>query len=129
MNKLFYPVIFQPEEVGYSVTVPDLEGCCSQGDTLEETLDMVRDAIGLWLDPDTATEVPVASNPADIVAPEGSFVMVVEFDPLAYQKKHNNRAIKKTLSIPAWLNTLAEDAHLNFSRVLQEALKAKLNLE
>lgn len=129
MNKLYYPVIFRPEEVGYSVTVPDLDGCISQGDTLEEALEMVRDAIGLWLDPDTAVEIPTASNPADIAVPDGGFIVLVEFDPLAYQKKHNNRSVKKTLSIPAWLNTLAEDAHLNFSRVLQEALKAKLDLE
>lgn len=127
MKKLYYPAIFSPEEVGYCVTVPDLAGCVTQGDTLEDAMEMVRDAVGLWLD--ASAEIPVASNPATLTVPGGGFVALVEFDPLAYQKKHNNRAVKKTLSIPAWLNAIAEDAHLNFSRVLQEALQEKLGLE
>lgn len=126
MNKLYYPVVFHPEEVGYSLSVPDLEGCFTQGDTLEEALEMVKDAIGLQLDGES--DYPTPSAPGSIAVQDGDFLMLVEFDSLAYQRKHNNRSIKKTLSIPAWLNELAEASHINFSHVLQDALKEKLHL-
>lgn len=126
MPKIYYPVIFHPEEVGYSASVPDLEGCFTQGDSLEEALEMVQEAIGLYLDGETT--YPEPSVPESIKTEDKDFMMVVAFDHLAYQKKHNKRAVKKTLSIPAWLNEEAEAAHLNFSRILQEALKLKLNI-
>lgn len=126
MKNIYYPVIFHPEDTGYSVCVPDLEGCFTQGETLEEALEMVQEAIGLYLEGET--NYPEASNPKDVQTQASDFMMVVAFDRLAYQKKHNKRAVKKTLSIPAWLNEEAEAAHLNFSRILQEALKVKLNL-
>lgn len=126
MTKIYYPVIFHPEEVGYSASVPDLEGCFTQGDSLEEALEMVQEAIGLYLDGETT--YPEPSVPESIKTENHDFMMVVAYDHLAYQKKHNKRAVKKTLSIPAWLNEEAEAAHLNFSRVLQEALKLKLNI-
>lgn len=124
MKKL-YPVLFHPEDVGYSVSVPDMPGCFTQGDSLEETLDMIQDAIGLYLE---GEELPEATAPEKLAVDAGDFVMIVEYDSLAYARKHNNRAVKKTLSIPAWLNEVAEAAHLNFSKVLQDALKEKLDI-
>lgn len=123
--KKFYPTIFHPEGTGYSVSVPDLNGCFTQGDSLEEALSMATEAIGLYLEGETA---PDATPPERVQVPDGDFLMVVEFDPVAYAKKHNHKAVKKTLSIPAWLNDLAEAANINYSRVLQEALKKQLNL-
>jgi len=126
MNKLYYPVIFTHEDTGFSVSVPDLPGCFTQGDTLNESVDMVQDAIGLYLD--GVTEYPAASAPDNICVPSGSFVMVIPFDVTAYQRKHNTKAVKKTLTIPGWLNEAAESAHVNFSSVLQDGLKKQLNL-
>lgn len=124
---IFYPVIFHPEAIGYSTCVPDLDGCFSQGDTLTEALEMTTDAIGLFLN--SIQEFPAASAPDTIVVPAGDFMMVVPFDALAYQRKHNTKSVKKTLTIPAWLNEAAEAEHVNFSGLLQEALKKKLNIE
>lgn len=126
MKKLYYPVVFHPEEVGFSVSVPDLEGCFTQGDTLEEALDAIQDAVGLYLEGES--DVPSPSAPGTVTAPKGDFVMLVPFDPLDYQRRHNTRAVKKTLSLPAWLNEAAEAAHINFSSVLQEGLKRQLGL-
>lgn len=123
----FYPVIFHPEPTGYSTSVPDLDGCFSQGDTLSEALEMITEAIGLFLD--GMKELPAASIPDTVVVPTGDFMMVVPFDRLAYQRKHNTKAVKKTLTIPAWLNEAAEAEHVNFSGILQEALKKRLNIE
>ena len=130
MKKLFYPVVFHPEESGYSVSVPDIEGCFSQGETLEEACEMAKDAIGLCLEEYAAQgqEFPAASSPGELSLEEGDFVALVDFDPLEYRKKHDNRAVKKTVTIPSWLNTLAEEQHLSFSGILQEGLKQHLNL-
>ena len=124
MRYVFYPAVFHPEETGYSVTVPDIEGCFTQGDTMSEAVAMAQDAIGLMLE--DYKVYPTPSSPAGIPLEAGEFVAMVPFDEAAYKKQQ--KPVKKTLSIPAWLNDAAEEAHVNFSGVLQEALKAKLNI-
>lgn len=57
---------------------------------------------------------------------EGSVPVIIHFDMEAYKKKHNSRAVKKTLSIPEWLNEEAMAMGINFSQVLQEALLMKI---
>ena len=127
MRNVYYPAIFHPEDVGgYSVSVPDIEGCFTQGDTMDEAVEMAQDAIGLMLE--DCAETPKASTPAQLHLEAGDFVVVIPFDALAYKRRHDNRSVKKTLSIPSWLNEEAEAAHLNFSGILQEALKAKLKI-
>ena len=125
MKNTYYPAVFHPEEVGYSVFVPDIEGCSTQGDTVDEAVEMAKDAIGLMLE--GLSEYPQASIPSAQTLAEGEFVVMIPFNPAEYARK-TNRAVKKTLSLPAWLNEAAEAAHLNFSGVLQEALKAKLDM-
>jgi antitoxin HicB len=131
MKKHYYPTVFQPEEVGYSVWLADIDGAISQGDTLEEAIENIKDAFGLYVEEahELKSELPKASNPADITLEKGQFVCLIEFDWVEYQRKHGNKAVKKTLTIPAWLNTLAEEEQINFSGVLQDALKAKLELK
>lgn len=130
-TKFVYPAIFDEEEVGgYSVSFPDLSGCITEGDTLDEVFDMARDAMGIYLSQMEADckEIPTASNPAEL-HPEGKgFVAMVDMDILAYKQKHDNRAVKKTLSIPQWLNSMAEREGVNFSNVLQKALREKLGV-
>ena len=127
MSNIYYPAVFHPEEVGFSVSVPDVEGCFTQGDTLEEAVEMALDAIGLCLE--GAETLPTPSLPNSVQTEPSDFVALVAFDQLEYQKKHNNRAVKKTLTLPAWLNALAEEQHINFSSVLQTALKQQLHLD
>lgn len=131
MTRIFYPAIFTPEaDGGYSVVVPDIEGCITEGDTLEEAHDMAFDAVGLNLVElaKSNNSLPSPSKPDNLPVKKGDFVVLVEFDMVAYQKKHDTKAIKKTLTIPSWLNSMAESQHINFSSVLQSALKEKLNL-
>jgi predicted RNase H-like HicB family nuclease len=124
--RVFYPVIFRPEPLagGYSVSAPDLDGCFSQGDTLEEACVYIKEAIGLWLE---GEEYPIPSDPRDIRCEADDFVVMVEFDMSEY-KKRAAKTIKKTLSLPVWLNDEAERRHVNFSGVLQEALKQRLGI-
>lgn len=124
MYQVFYPVVFHPEGVGFSVAVPDIEGCFTQGSDMNEAVAMAQEAIGLMLE-DCKTYLK-PSNPANICLGPNEFVVMVPFDEAAYKKRQ--RSVKKTLSIPAWLNEAAEEAHINFSGVLQEALKKKLDI-
>lgn len=129
MSKHFYPAVFTKEETGYSVRFPDLEGCFTEGDTIEEAYDMAVEAMGLYLKQSEGVfSFPKAQDVNNIKTSANETVVLIEFDELEYMKKHNSRAVKKTLSIPQWLNTLAEQNNVNFSQVLQNALKQQLNV-
>ena len=95
---------------------------------MEEALDMVQEVIGLMLEDKKPEEYPKASQPNEIKLEGNQFVMMVAFDKLAYDKKYNAKAVKKTLSIPAWLNNLAIDNDINFSNLLQRALIQELGV-
>ena len=129
-TKIYYPTIFQKEDVGYSVWVPDIQGCVSQGDSFEEAAEYITEAIGLCLETlsDNNADIPKPSAPESIKIEENQFVSMVAFDPVEYETKYSTKAVKKTLTIPAWLNTIAERNNINFSSVLQSALIEKLGL-
>lgn len=127
MKNIFYPAVFHPEDVGYSVTIPDIEGCFTQGDTMDEAVEMAQDAIGLMLE--DVKDYPVPSDPSTIQTEKKDFVAMVPFNWMDYKRRNDNKAVKKTLTIPSWLNEAAEAAHINFSGVLQDALVVKLNIQ
>lgn len=89
---------------------------------------MAFHALGLMLSymMEQKEELPSASNPNDIELEDNQLLVVIEFSLDAYRKKHNSKAVKKTLSIPEWLNEEAMDMGINFLQVLQEALITKL---
>lgn len=131
MKKIIYPAVFHPEEVGgYSVDFPDLLGCVTEGDTLEEAIRMAEDALGIYLYSlkEDGEEAPAPSDPADIEVSGRDFISLVTYDEVAYLKRTDSHSVKKTLTIPAWMDTLARENHLNFSNVLQNAIRRELNL-
>lgn len=129
-NIYYYTAILHKEDKGYSIWLNDIPGCVSQGDTLEDAIFYIKDALGLYYEDcqSKGTEMPEPKSPEGIELEKGEFAAMVEFDALEYMKRRSNKAVKKTLSIPAWLNTLAEENHINFSSVLQSALKERLNV-
>lgn len=130
MNKVYYyPAIFTKEDVGFSVSFPDFPGCYTEGDTIEEAYKMSASAIGLYAQNEDGTFVfPKASEPSDITLGKNDFLVLVEFDLVEYLKNTSDKAVKKTLTIPSWLNNLAEQNNVNFSNVLQNALIEHLNV-
>ncbi|MCM1058052.1 MAG: type II toxin-antitoxin system HicB family antitoxin [Firmicutes bacterium] len=131
MKKLFYPAFFhKAEEGGFWVSFPDIPDCLTQGDDMTQAYEMAVDALGLALVCREKEQQPFpdASDPT-VIAPEpDSFLVVIEFDMLAYKKRTGSRSVKKTLSIPEWLNEAAMSMNLNFSQILQEALISKMQL-
>lgn len=129
MAKYAYPAIFTPEEDGsFSIIFPDLEGCYTCGDSLEDGIEMAEDALALVLygyEKD-GRPIPAASDPSTLSVSGNDFVNYIACDTMEYRKMYNNKAIKKTLTIPEWLNEAASAMGLNFSQVLQEALLQKI---
>ena len=131
MAKYVYPAIFTPEkEGGFSVRFPDLDGCYTCGDDLGDAIFMAEDVLPLFLCgyEDEKKTIPVSSDMNNIALKKKEFVNYIRCDTLDYRKKLNTKSIKKTLTIPEWLNEEAMAAGVNFSQVLQEALKEKLQL-
>ena len=129
MNEYIYPAIFtyDKNEECYLVDFIDLKGCSTYGNTLIEAFNMAQDAMGLYLD--ELKEIPEATNDfSAIKLKKNQFINYVNIDMNDYHRKHNNKAIKKTLTIPCWLNNLSEKNNINFSQVLQEALKERLGI-
>jgi len=126
--KAAYPIILSPCDFGYFVTVPDFN-INTQGENLTNAIEMARDAISLYgiTQEDLGNPIPESSS---VVPPheENEICTFVDVDFSAYRKSIDNRAVKKTLSIPSWLNVAAEKAGINFSRVLQDALMKQLNI-
>lgn len=117
-----YPAIIHKEDGAYWVEFPDLEGCSTCGATLEETMELASEALGLYLVSllEDGSALPDAS---DIESLEG-LTSYITTDLTKYRR--DTRAVKKMLSIPAWLAKEAEAQNLSLSKVLQEALQEKL---
>ncbi len=133
MAKYVYPAIFTPEEEGgYSIRFPDIENCFTGAATLAEAMEMANDVLCLMLydleQKGAAIPAPSAVQALHQQAVGEEFVTLISCDTIAYRRFYDSKAVKKTLSIPSWLNDMAERAGVNFSGVLQEALKQRLNI-
>lgn len=133
MDIYIYSAIFNPcEEGGYCVTFPDLPGCITEGDNLKEAMDMAKEALELhlWGMEDDKDPIPTPTAPEKIkLENKTSFIVPIEaFMPLI-RNEMANKAVKKTLTIPYWMNKIAESQKINFSQVLQVALKEQLGIK
>ena len=130
MERYFYPAIFHTaKEGGFWVSFPDLPECLTEGDSMEEAYQMSIEALGLAITERIKDheDLPIPSLPDQIeLGGPDSHLVIIQFDLDAYRRKHNAKAVKKTLSIPEWLNEEATALGINFSQVLQEALITKI---
>ena len=135
MAKYIYPAIFTVEnDGGFSVDFPGFDGICgiaTQGDNLQQAIFMAQDALCLalyTLEQDGIKPPAPLSNKDIKINPEVDMVQHITCDTEFYKHYYENKAVRKNLTIPAYLNFLAEKHNINFSLVLQEALKQKLNV-
>ena len=124
--KLTYPACFYKDDANdsYAVVVPDLPGCVSGGNTLADAILMATDAASGWVldELEDGKSIPTASALEDVRPDCGSFVNMLVLDMDVCAEKYGNKAVRKNLTIPAWLNTFAESNNVNFSQVLQDSL-------
>ena len=142
MLSIYPACFFQEENGGYSVVFPDLNYLATQGDDFENAMEMAIECLAGYLhtckmdgesvpSPSKLSDIDpsVIAKELDPEAPEcESFVNMVSVDVASYAKEHFEKSVKKTLTIPAWLNTAALEKNVNFSKILQEALKKELHL-
>ena len=130
--KYVYPALFHTEDNKILVDVPDLQFIHTFGDDMPDALDMAKDAIEMWLwdAENKGTPIPSPSDYYTVLASarNGFIVSMVSADTDEYRKQYDTRAVKKTLSIPAWLNYQAEEANAPFSQILQQGLKEYLHV-
>lgn len=126
-----YPAIFTFDDDGISVHFPDVEGCFTCGGTVSEANKNAKEALGLHLyGMEKDQEIfPKGSGLQEIKTNDNQSIVIVEVYMPSYRDHINNKSVKKTLTLPKWLNDLAEENNVNFSRVLQEALKKYLGVE
>lgn len=128
-ERICYPALFHTaEEGGYWVEFPDLPGCVTEGDTFPEAFENAREALGLYLT-DKDFNIEVETTPSkfeELDVGKDACIAIVDFDLDEYKRRHDTKAIRKTLTIPSWLNEQAKRQNINFSHVLQDALIIKL---
>lgn len=125
--KMIYPAVFHFEDNAYWVEFPDLPGCQSFGSSISDTLENAREALEAYAISliENKEKIPPATDISKIAIENDSFASLVDIDLSAYFKKE--KAVKKTLTIPEWLNEAATQKGINFSQTLQDALMAKIS--
>lgn len=130
--KYIYPAIFTPEaDGGFLVHFPDLPNCFTDGDNLEEAFENAEDALALqlWYMEDHGKPIASPSAPASLDTPEGASVALVKADTIAVRKLNDTKAVRKSITLPGWLDALAREHHINFSQLLQNAIRRECGVE
>ena len=125
MTEYVYPALFHPNEDGsFTITYPDLPGCISEGKSLGNAMYMAQSALTQWIEYLTNKKqpIPAASNLQNIAVSQNEFVNLIRADV------KDGRAVKRTVSIPKWMDDQVSEAGLSLSRVLQDALKDRFNV-
>jgi predicted RNase H-like HicB family nuclease len=132
MAKHVFPAIFTKEDDGkYSVVFPDIESCYTGGDDMADAIEMAEDVLCLTLydmEKD-GKAIPPASDCKTVKTGDDDVVSLIRCDTETYRRFYENKSVKKTLTIPMWLDERAQRANINFSGVLQDALKAHLQIQ
>lgn len=123
--KVFYPAVFHEEDGSYWVEFPDVEGCHSFADSLDEAMENAKDALESHVLSmlEEGLQIPEAHGVKEVKCDDSSFVTLIGADLIDYEKC---KAVKKTLTIPDWLNEMAVKQNINFSQVLQQALMERV---
>ena len=125
MTEYVYPALFHSnEDSSFTITFPDLPGCISEGKSLGNAMYMAQSALTQWIEylTERKQEIPAASNLQNISVDQKEFVNLIRAEV------KDGRAVKRTVSIPKWMDDKVSESGLSLSRVLQEALREKLNL-
>ena len=127
--KQAYPVIITKVKDFFVASIPDFE-TGTQGESLAEAIEMARDAIGMCgcYMQDEKKDIPIPTDIGNVTKEASDILTLVDVDFDEYRKKHEMRTVRKNVTIPSWLNEEAESANINFSALLQKAIKAELHL-
>jgi len=125
MHKYTFPAVFTEEENGqYSVEFPDIDGCATCGDDLNDAMEMAQDALSLMLCEyeDSKEKIPTPTKISDIKVTNGEFVSLIACDTVQYRKQLDKGEVTRVITIPAWLNVLVEKTDIDCSALLKKEL-------
>ena len=126
-----YTALFTPlaDGSGYNASVPDLPGCVTSGQTLHDAMAQIMDAASVYLvvAEDESLPIPSATPQHGLSLPDGALCSLIEVDTIAYRSATDTRCVRKNVSLPAWMASMAEKNHINVSQVLQDALSLRLS--
>ena len=130
-TKYKFPALIIKEDDGYVVEFPDLDDTFTDGATQEEAYENAEDVLNLmlWNREEKNVPIPKASLIDDIKVPENATIALIQADTIEYRKRNDMRSVRKNVSIPSWLNSLAMKKNVNFSNLLQHALMNELGVE
>ena len=128
--KYVYPALFVVEDDGIIVTFPDLDDTFTDGATMQEAFENAEDVLNLmlWNHEEEKEEIPPPSLPEQITVPQGATLAMIKADTLAYRKIHDTKTIRRSITIPSWLDTLARERNINFSQLMQNAIRRECGI-
>ena len=128
--KYVYPALFVVEDDGIIVTFPDLDDTFTDGATMQEAFENAEDVLNLmlWNREEEKEEIPAPSLPKQITVPQGATLAMIKADTLAYRKIHDTKTIRRSITIPSWLDSLARERNINFSQLMQNAIRRECGI-
>ena len=128
--KYIYPAIFTEEEDGILVDFPDLPNCYTDCASLEEAFENAEGALALalWHLEEERADIPVPSAPAALTVPKSASVALVRADTLPVRQMNDTRTVRKNVTLPSWMDTLARERNINFSKLLQNAIRKECGI-
>ena len=124
--KYFYTATIEPNESGtkFYCSVPDLPGCITTGSSMDDAIEMITDAASGWLvvAEEEGNEIPAATPQHQLAIPQNATCTIIRIDTIAYRAATDMKAVRKNVSLPAWMASLAEKRGVNCSQVLQDGL-------
>lgn len=130
-DRYSFIAVFNVADDGISIEFPDLPGCLPCADNMDEAVKNAREALGLhlWGMEQDGEEIPSPTSITDIHCADNEIPAVIDVFMPPFRDKLNNRFVKKTLSLPAWLADLADKDGVNCSKVFQNALMDYLGVK
>ena len=128
--KYVYPALFAKEDESIIVTFPDLEDTFTDGATMQEAFDNAEDVLNLmlWNREEEKADIPLPSSPEEIIVPQGTMLVMIKADTLAYRKLHDQKTIRRSITLPSWLDTIAREHNINFSQLMQNAIRRECGI-
>ena len=129
--KYTYPAIFRPTNNQYHVFFPDINDGATCGNTIDECIEMATDWLSgaLYMREKNGEPIPIATKIAELNHENNDIITLILANTTEYKNFYENKQIKKSVTIPMWLNVAAKNANINFSQFMQQALKAELGID
>lgn len=130
-SRYIYPAIISIQDDSYNVDFPDLDNCFTFGENLEDALDSAKDVLMLYLYDmeEDGLPIPKSSNLESLTVGENQIATLIDVWMIPFRDKMKNVSVKKTITIPSWLNDIGLEQDINFSQVLQSAIKEMVGVK